>query len=208
MFCRYGLEHTLKFSKRNCFHSAESLVRIIRGGRSADGDREVFFNKWGIWFYKGELDVNLKWCMLVIPFKAVLMVCSSKCSLKLYMDTKMVPYNDPTNCGTFPEEERETLLAICLSLFCGISALVCWNTSLAQTLCAWMVEMRLSPPCKHSPHEVVHHVPILFCLVQLSAWKFTEDSPSPCAFKKWCSIYNAVGSFAHVKGLINEIYVT
>ena len=35
-----------------------------------------------------------------------------KCSLQLYMDTRVEPSNDPTNCGTFTEEERETQLAI------------------------------------------------------------------------------------------------
>ena len=133
MFCHYGLGHTLSrffagqnsriLSNRYCFRSAESPMGIIIGGRSsADGDHIVFFTK--LFFLSGpelstftntapgELVVNLKWCILIIPFNAVLMVCSSKCSLQLYMDTKVVPSSDLTNCGTFTEEERETQLAM------------------------------------------------------------------------------------------------
>ena len=100
------------------------------------------------------------WCIWVIPFNAVLMVCSSKNSLQLYIGTMISPPYVPTSCATFGDPDWCTAFTMSSKHPITILRYFRFKHQLGENfVCPTGKNDILISSCR-PPHAIVHQVPV------------------------------------------------
>ena len=139
-------QYSRTFSKRYHWHSSNRPGGKIRAGSSVvAGSHDGFLHKSMVlsvpslslltFTCPGKRWENLKCCIFLMSFNAVLVVCSLKQSLQLKVGTILSPLWDSTNCATFGVAE----------------ALTAWATSSRQPMFDFLYYCLNSP--KHQSGE-------------------------------------------------------